>query len=51
MYYFILIYYLFGAALGLHCCTWAFSSCREGTLLSRCTVSHCVAYLVGVQSL
>ena len=25
--------YLFLAALGLHCCTWAFSSCGERGLL------------------
>ena len=33
---FILIYlliYLFLAVLGLHCCTWAFSSCSERGLL------------------
>ena len=37
--------------MGLHCCPWAFSSCREGTPLSSCTVSHSVACLVGVHSL
>ena len=34
--------YLFLAVLDLHCCTWAFSSCKWG-LLSSCSVwvSHC----------
>ena len=34
---------IFLAALGLHCCTWAFSSCSEQGLLSSCRVwaSHC----------
>ena len=33
--FFFLIYfiYLFLAALGLHCCAWAFSSCGERGLL------------------
>ena len=33
--FFFLIYfiYLFSAVLGLHCCTWAFSSCSELGLL------------------
>ena len=32
-----------GAALGLHCCLWAFANCSEQGLLSGCTVraSHC----------
>ena len=30
---FIYFNYLFLAALGLHCCTWAFSSCGEQGLL------------------
>ena len=30
---FIYLIYLFLAALGLHCCTWAFSSCGEQGLL------------------
>ena len=30
--------YLFLTALGLHCCTWAFSSCWEQRLLSSCKV-------------
>ena len=42
---------LFWAALDLHRCTRAFSSCREWRLLSRCTVSHSGASLVGVHSL
>ena len=28
--------YLFLTVLGLHCCTWAFSTCREWDLLSTC---------------
>ena len=28
-----ILFYLFLAALGLHCCTWAFSSCGERGLL------------------
>ena len=30
---FLKFIYLFLAALGLHCCTWAFSSCGEQVLL------------------
>ena len=30
---FLKFIYLFLAALGLHCCTWAFSSCGEQGLL------------------
>ena len=30
---FIYLFYLFLAALGVHCCTWAFSSCGERGLL------------------
>ena len=30
---FIYLFYLFLAALGLHCCAWAFSSCGEWGLL------------------
>ena len=36
--------YLFLAALGLHCCTWAFSSCSEWggvTLCCGAQASHC----------
>ena len=36
IFFFPLLYlfiYLFLAALGLRCCTWAFSSCSEGGLL------------------
>ena len=38
-----LFIYLFLAALGLHCCAQAFSSCDEQGLLFRCGVqaSHC----------
>ena len=37
-YLFIYLLNLFLAALGLHCCAWAFSSCGErGLLLLRCT--------------
>ena len=35
---FLLFIYLFLAALGLHCCTWAFSSRSEWGLLSNCGV-------------
>ena len=31
------IIYLFLAALDLHCCVWAFSSCGEWGLLFRCS--------------
>ena len=33
LYVFFLLIYLFWAALGLHCCVWAFSSCGEWGLL------------------
>ena len=33
LYYYYYYYYLFLAALGLHCCAWAFSSCSEQGLL------------------
>ena len=33
IFYFILFIFLFLAALGLHCCMWAFSSCGERGLL------------------
>ena len=33
IYLFIYLFILFLAALGLHCCTWAFSSCGEWGLL------------------
>ena len=34
------------AMLGLHCCTWSFSSCSEWGLLSSCSarVSHCSGF-------
>ena len=35
---FSLFIYLFLAGLGLHCCTWAFSSCGKWELLSSCGV-------------
>ena len=40
------IYFL--AALGLCCCTWAFSSCSEHRLLSVCGAwaSHCGGFSV-----
>ena len=43
-----LFMYLFLAVLGLHCCTWLFSSCSEQGLLSSCDAqaSHLVASLV-----
>ena len=41
--------YLFLAALGLRCCTWAFSSCGERGLLFRCGAwaSHCSGFSCG----
>ena len=41
--------YIFLAALGLHCCTWAFSSCREWGQVSSFTsrLLICEASLVG----
>ena len=40
---FIYFRYLILAALGLCCCTWAFSSCGEGGATLRCDAwaSHC----------
>ena len=35
------VFYLSLAALGLHCCTWAFSSCGGPGLLSRCGARAC----------
>ena len=32
---------LFLAVQGLHCCTWAFSSCGRPGLLSRCGAQAC----------
>ena len=39
-------FYLFLAALGLHCCAWAFSSCSKWGLLSSCSAqaSHCGSF-------
>ena len=38
--------FFFLAALGLHCCAWAFSSCGEQGLLSSCSLraSHCGSF-------
>ena len=36
--YFIFKIILFLAALGLHCCVWAFSSCGKRGLVSSCGV-------------
>ena len=35
--------FIYVAMLGLHCCVWAFSSCREQGLFSSCVAwaSHC----------
>ena len=43
------IIYLFLVALGLCCCAWAFSSCRERGLLSHCGAwpSHCSGFSCG----
>ena len=38
---FIYLIYLFLAALGLCCCTWAFSSCSKRRLLFIARASHC----------
>ena len=45
-YFLFLTIYLFLAALGLCCCTWAFSSCGEQDLLSSCRAwaSHCSGF-------
>ena len=42
---FFLIYFIL-TALGLHCCTWVLSSCREQRLPSSCGVraSHCSGF-------
>ena len=42
-YKFIYFIYLFLAALGLHCCAWAFSICGErgGALCCTAWASHC----------
>ena len=41
---FIYLINLFLAALGLHCCTWAFSSCGERGLLFIARASHCSGF-------
>ena len=45
-YIFIYCIYLFLAALSLHCCTWAFSSCGQQGLLSTCAswASQCSGF-------
>ena len=50
---FYLFIYLFLAALGLHCCTRAFSSCSEQGLLSSCYawVSPCASFSCGAWAL
>ena len=42
-----------GAALGLHCCAQAFSSCSQQGLLSGCSVwaSHCSGFSCGTRAL
>ena len=48
--------YLFLAVLGLHCCTWAFSSCGEQGLLCvvcrllTAVASRCRAWALGTQA-
>ena len=44
--FFKLFTYLFLAALGLHCCPWAFSGCGQWGLLSGwgAQASHCVGF-------
>ena len=51
--YTLLYLFLFLAALGLHCCSWAFSSCREQGLLSSCNAgtSHFDGFSCGAQAL
>lgn len=46
-------YYLILTALGLHCCTWACSSCSKQRLLSNCgaQVSHCGGFFCRKHSL
>ena len=48
-----LLIYLFLAALGLHCCVWAFSSCDEQGLLfvAVCRFLFAVASLVAEHEL
>ena len=48
-----IIIYLILIALGLHCCTWAFSSCSKQRLLSNCGVqaSHCGGFFCCKHSL
>ena len=43
LFYFIYLFNLFLAALGFHCCAWAFSSCieRGATLCCGAWASHC----------
>ena len=43
IYFINLFIHLFLAVLGLHCCAWAFSSCKDWGLFSSCGVgaSHC----------
>ena len=52
--FFIILFYLLLIALGLHCCTWAFSSCREQgqTSSSSAQASHWNGfYCCGAQAL
>ena len=52
--FFIILVYLLLIALGLHCCTWAFSSCREQELTSSSSAqaSHWNGfYCYGAQAL
>ena len=50
---YILFIYLFLAALSLHCCTQAFSSCSERGLTLCCSVwaSHCGGFSCGAWAL
>ena len=51
--FFNLFIYLYLVAVGLCCCTWAFSSCSKWGLLSSCIaqVSHCCGFSCGAQAL
>ena len=53
LFYNFLFIYLFLAALGLHCCTWAFSSCSERGLhfIVVCGLLVAVAALVAEHGL
>ena len=51
--FFCFVYLFWGAALGLHCCAQAFSSCSKQGLLSVCSAwaSHCSGFSCGTWAL